>query len=50
MKLKKVYKKLWGGNAILVKDGKTYQTPNVGANREPRTAVGIKKRWYYIFL
>ncbi|NME94611.1 hypothetical protein HF847_01130 [Clostridium cochlearium] len=39
-----------GGNAILVKDGKTYQTPNVGANREPRTAVGIKKDGTIFFI
>jgi trimeric autotransporter adhesin len=31
-----------GGNAILVKDGKIYQTPQTGADKEPRTAVGIK--------
>lgn len=32
-----------GGNAILVKDGKIYETPPIGAYREPRTAVGIKE-------
>ena len=31
-----------GGNAILVKNGQIYQTPQTGADREPRTAVGIK--------
>lgn len=31
-----------GGNAILVKDGKVFETPKTGADREPRTAVGIK--------
>lgn len=31
-----------GGNAILVKDRHVYQTPPIGAYREPRTAVGIK--------
>lgn len=31
-----------GGNAILVKDSGIYQTPPIGAYREPRTAVGIK--------
>lgn len=31
-----------GGNAILVKDGQIYQTPQTGADKEPRTAVGIK--------
>lgn len=31
-----------GGNAILVKSGQIYQTPQTGADREPRTAVGIK--------
>ena len=31
-----------GGNAILVKNGQVYQTPQTGADREPRTAVGIK--------
>ncbi|OAT83755.1 hypothetical protein A6P54_00155 [Bacillus sp. MKU004] len=30
-----------GGNAILVKDSQVYQTPKTGADREPRTAVGI---------
>jgi trimeric autotransporter adhesin len=32
-----------GGNAILVKDSQVYQTPKTGADREPRTAVGIKE-------
>ncbi|MBM7691665.1 uncharacterized protein YigE (DUF2233 family)/predicted phosphodiesterase [Peribacillus deserti] len=32
-----------GGNAILVKNGQIYQTPKTGADKEPRTAVGIKK-------
>lgn len=32
-----------GGNAILVKDGQIYQTPQTGADKEPRTAVGIKE-------
>nr|WP_263324448.1 phosphodiester glycosidase family protein [Neobacillus sp. Marseille-Q6967] len=31
-----------GGNAILVKNGQIYQTPQTGADKEPRTAVGIK--------
>ncbi|WP_423410312.1 phosphodiester glycosidase family protein [Heyndrickxia sp. MSNUG] len=31
-----------GGNAILVKNGQVYQTPQTGADKEPRTAVGIK--------
>lgn len=31
-----------GGNAILVKSGQIYQTPQTGADKEPRTAVGIK--------
>ncbi|WP_066319944.1 phosphodiester glycosidase family protein [Bacillus sp. FJAT-29814] len=31
-----------GGNAILVKNGQIYQTPQTGADMEPRTAVGIK--------
>lgn len=31
-----------GGNAILAKDGQVYQTPQTGADTEPRTAVGIK--------
>ncbi|MFF2446487.1 phosphodiester glycosidase family protein [Neobacillus sp. NPDC058068] len=31
-----------GGNAILVKNGAIYQTPQTGADKEPRTAVGIK--------
>ncbi len=32
-----------GGNAILVKNGQIYQTPQTGADKEPRTAVGIKE-------
>jgi trimeric autotransporter adhesin len=32
-----------GGNAILVKNGQVYQTPQTGADKEPRTAVGIKE-------
>lgn len=32
-----------GGKSILVKDGKVFETPQTGADREPRTAVGIKK-------
>lgn len=32
-----------GGNAILVKNGQVYQTPQTGADKEPRTAVGIKQ-------
>lgn len=32
-----------GGNAILVKNGQIYQTPQTGADKEPRTAVGIKQ-------
>ncbi|MGM0752492.1 MAG: phosphodiester glycosidase family protein [Bacillota bacterium] len=31
-----------GGNAILVKNSQIYQTPQTGADKEPRTAVGIK--------
>ena len=31
-----------GGNAILVKNGQVYETPQTGADKEPRTAVGIK--------
>ncbi|MFJ7729637.1 phosphodiester glycosidase family protein [Neobacillus sp. NPDC097160] len=31
-----------GGNAILVKNGQIYQTPQTGADKEPRTAVGIR--------
>lgn len=31
-----------GGNAILVKNGQIDQTPQTGADKEPRTAVGIK--------
>ncbi|PLT29154.1 phosphodiester glycosidase family protein [Peribacillus deserti] len=32
-----------GGNAILVKKGQIYETPQTGADKEPRTAVGIKE-------
>ncbi|RXM72242.1 hypothetical protein DP143_10660 [Clostridium tetani] len=32
-----------GGNAILAREGRIYQTPSIGGYREPRTAVGIKK-------
>lgn len=39
-----------GGNAILVNNGRIYQTPTVGANREPRTAVGIKKDGTIFFI
>lgn len=35
-------KEALGGNAILVKGGQAFQTPTTGADREPRTAVGIK--------
>lgn len=31
-----------GGNAILVRNAQVYQTPQTGADKEPRTAVGIK--------
>jgi trimeric autotransporter adhesin len=36
-------KEALGGNAILVKNGEVYQTPQTGADKEPRTAVGIKQ-------
>lgn len=39
-----------GGNAILVKDGKVFETPQTGADREPRTAVGIKKDGKVFFI
>ena len=39
-----------GGNAILVKDGQVFETPQTGADKEPRTAVGIKDDGKVIFL
>ncbi|MDU5107482.1 phosphodiester glycosidase family protein [Clostridium sp.] len=39
-----------GGNAILVKDGQVFETPQTGADKEPRTAVGIKADGKVIFL
>ena len=39
-----------GGNAILVKDGQVFETPQTGADKEPRTAVGIKEDGKVIFL
>ena len=41
--IKDQLKEALGGNAILVKDSKVYQTPQTGQEREPRTAVGIKQ-------
>ncbi|WP_210364672.1 phosphodiester glycosidase family protein [Bacillus sp. REN3] len=41
--IKDEVKEALGGNAILVKNGQIYQTPQTGADREPRTAVGIKE-------
>ncbi|CEG28631.1 phosphodiester glycosidase family protein [Bacillus sp. B-jedd] len=41
--MKDQLKEALGGNAILVKDSKVYQTPQTGQDREPRTAVGIKQ-------
>ncbi|MCM3766299.1 phosphodiester glycosidase family protein [Neobacillus niacini] len=40
--MKDQLKEALGGNAILVKNSKIYQTPQTGADKEPRTAVGIK--------
>lgn len=40
--IKEQLKEALGGNAILVKDGQIYQTPQTGGEVEPRTAVGIK--------
>ena len=39
-----------GGNAILVRSGSVYQTPTIGAYREPRTAVGIKRDGTIFFI
>lgn len=39
-----------GGNAIIVKDGQVFETPQTGADKEPRTAVGIKADGKVIFL
>ena len=39
-----------GGNAIIVKDGQVFETPQTGADKEPRTAVGIKSDGKVIFL
>ncbi|ALC89302.1 hypothetical protein AM500_05510 [Bacillus sp. FJAT-18017] len=41
--MKDQLKEALGGNAILVKDSKVYQTPQTGQDKEPRTAVGIKQ-------
>ncbi|OCA87773.1 hypothetical protein A8F94_07960 [Bacillus sp. FJAT-27225] len=41
--IKDQLKEALGGNAILVKDSKIFQTPQTGADKEPRTAVGIKQ-------
>ncbi|GAM12148.1 phosphodiester glycosidase family protein [Mesobacillus selenatarsenatis] len=41
--MKDQIKEALGGNAILVKNGQVYQTPQTGADKEPRTAVGIKQ-------
>lgn len=39
-----------GGNAILVKDGQVFETPQTGADKEPRTAVGIKENGNVFFV
>ncbi len=39
-----------GGNAILVKDGQVFETPQTGADKEPRTAVGIKSNGNVFFI
>lgn len=39
-----------GGNALIVKDGQVFETPQTGADKEPRTAVGIKDDGKVIFL
>ncbi|GAA0085837.1 hypothetical protein UT300007_22760 [Clostridium sp. CTA-7] len=39
-----------GGNAILVKNGQVFETTDTGANKEPRTAVGIKSNGNVFFL
>lgn len=39
-----------GGNAIVVKDGQVFETPQTGADKESRTAVGIKADGKVIFL
>lgn len=39
-----------GGNAILVKDGQVFETPQTGTDKEPRTAVGIKSNGNVFFV